>query len=111
MNSKIVKKIIFIIATLIFVVLISSLGNKCFAVSRNNADVNGVNYGDLFSQGKTVSLNIRFMQSNNYTFCIQDAQSLYLSHDYPNKSKFEVIGPITIDGSKRRFRKWTCVYP
>lgn len=111
MNSKIVKKIIVIIATLIFVVLISSLGNKCFAVSRNNAVVNGVNYGDPFSQKNIVSLNIRFMQSNNYTFCIQDAQSLYLSYDHPDESTFEVIGPITIDGSKRRFRKWTCVYP
>lgn len=67
--------------------------------------------GDLFSQEKIVSLNIRFMQSNNYTFCIEDTQDLYLSYKYPSTSRFKVIGPITIDGSKRRFRKWTCVYP
>ena len=111
MNSKIVKKIIFIIATLIFVVLISSLGNKCFAVSSNGADPKGVTSGNAYSSNSEVYLNIHFMKYNNYTFCIQDVNDLFLSADYPKRSKFKVIGPITIDGSNRRLRKWACVYP
>lgn len=115
MNSKIVKKIIFIIATLIFVVLISSLGNKCFAVSKGTSEVEGMynyyNYPDYTvsypyeKYGKKITevkpnhkypLSGYFLTKNKFTFCVQNSQKVSFEKPKPYYTTSELI---TIDGS------------